>query len=572
MKLSDYIFKYLEDIGVNTLFLLSGGGNMHLVDSAGKSNLTLVPMLHEQACGIAADAYAQYTSKLGVALVTTGPGATNIITAVAASWTDSVPVLVISGQVKTADISKGQRQRGIQEINIIDIVKPITKYAITITNPIFIKEHLEKALCYALNGRPGPVWIDIPLDMQSSDIDEDALELFPDYEINDTCLWPESAYDDTKRLINDAKRPIFLIGEGCRNNYDLLNRVIEKMNIPVLLTWRAMDLMEEGDPLYVGRPGMVGDRAANICQQKADLIICIGARVDLGQTAFDYANFGAKDAHKIIVDIDHNELNKFDGYLNTTCIEGDSHKFLNFLDSFSFEKKEWVWECQEIKKKYSVLKYENLIKEANENQQINPYYFIEVLSAFCTSDEIIIPCSSGRACEITLQAFRVKKGQRIFNNPAFGSMGFGLPAAIGACFASNKKRRVICIQGDGSIQMNLQELELLHRYNLPIKLFIWNNNGYASIRSTQKRFFNGHLVACDEQSGVTFPDILTLADAYCIWSLRIDNSKELSKRMSEIFSWNDGPLVCEVMINPDQEIMPKVQAGHKMDDMWPYNE
>ncbi|MFA5032618.1 MAG: thiamine pyrophosphate-binding protein [bacterium] len=611
-KLSDFVFNFIESIGVKYVFMLPGGGCMHLVDSLGKNRkLKFIANLHEQASAIAADAYSQYTNNIGVALVTTGPGGTNAITGVVASWIDSVPVLIISGQVKRSDllVGKGVRQMGPQEVDIISLVKPITKYAVTVMKPDEIKFHLEKAFYLAKEGRPGPVWIDIPLDVQGAIIDENKLIGFKSTKVvghlSSFCLEETfgirlrrsgdlSVKDftqkttETIRLLNQSERPVILVGNGVRlaNGIEEFRKLINILQIPVLTTWRALDILPEDNDLYIGRPGSIGQRGANFAQQNADLIICIGARLDVGQIAFSYNNF-ARGAKKVIVDIDKNEINKVTTKIDI-AFNIDAGIFLNALikqsNKIKIDTSKWLKRCQNWKKKYPVVLSEYMEHPSTsggaskkEKGYVNTYALVETLSKLLTNNDVIIPGSSGSCSEITLQAFKVKKGQRVFNSPGLGAMGFGLPASIGACIASGKKR-TICLIGDGGLQHNIQELELLKRYQLPIKLFVLNNNAYASIRTTQNRYFNGNLVACDPSSGLTLPDTIKISNAYGLKTFKINNQDKMEEKINTMLNY-DGPVICEVIVNPDFLTQPKISSEIKsngkivskpMEDLWPF--
>jgi len=580
VKLSDYIIGYIANLGVKEVFILSGGGCMHLVDSLGKNKqLKFIANLHEQCSAIAADAYSQYTNNLGVALVTTGPGGTNAITGVAASWIDSIPTLIISGQVKRPDllIGKGVRQMGPQEVDIISLVKPITKYAVTIMEPDRIKFHLDKAIYLAKEGRPGPVWIDVPLDVQGAIIDDNKLEGFDRPEQNIDRERLNSKIDELIKLINVSQRPVILAGNGIRlaNGAERFKEIIGKIRIPILTTWKALDILSEDSDLYIGRPGSVGQRGANFAQQNADLIICIGARLDVGQVAFSYSNF-AREAKKVIVDVDKNEIKKITTNIDI-ALNIDAGIFLSALlgkiDEINIDTSEWLKKCQAWRRRYPVV----LPEYKEEKKYVNSYVLVEVLSELLTNSDLIVPDSSGGCSEITLQSFKVKGGQRVFNSPGLGAMGFGIAASIGACIASGKKR-TICLIGDGGFQHNIQELELLKRYQLPIKLFVLNNNAYASIRATQNRYFGGNLVACDSSSGLTLPDVAKIGRAYGIKTFKLDNQNRLEKEVSAILDYG-GPVICEVMVRPDLLIQPKVSSEVKpdgriiskpMEDLWPF--
>lgn len=585
IKLSDYVMNFIANLGVDTVFLLPGGGCMHLVDSLGRNKkLNYVCCLHEQAAAIAADGYAQIRNDIGVALVTTGPGGTNAITGVAASWIDSTPVMVISGQVKRKDMmtGKGVRQMGVQEVDIVSLVKPITKYAVTVTEPEMIKYHLEKAVYLAKTGRQGPVWIDIPLDVQASMIKEDSIKGFKP-EMSEKHQKAAKLKDIVKQvinLLNNAQRPVILAGRGIRlakAEKEFLT-LIEKVKVPVLLTWRLVDILPEEHELNFGRPGVIASRYANFILQKSDLLITIGARLDLVQIGYDYKGF-APEAKKVIVDVDDSEIKKIDTKIDIPVIS-DAGEFLKeFLRQIKSVRKidrtEWFKKCKYWKEKYPVILPEYL----KDSEYVNTYALIDVLSELLTENDLIVPGSSGSCSEITYQAFRIKKGQRLINSPGLGSMGFGLPQSIGVCLASGRKR-TICIVGDGGLQHNIQELETLKRLNLPVKLFVLNNNGYAAIRNTHRRFFEGRLVCCDPSSGLTLPDTCKIARAYGLKAVRISNQRNLRKKVKKVLDM-PGAVVCEVIIDPDLQTSPRLSSrvlengtivSSSLEDLWPFLE
>ncbi len=557
---------------------------MHLVDSLGReSELQKICCLHEQAAVIAAEAYSQYTNNLGVALVTTGPGATNAITGVAGAWIDSTPLLVISGQVKRSDMIgvSGARQIGVQEVDIASLVQPITKYAVTVTNPSMIKYHLEKALYLATHGRKGPVWIDLPLDVQGSIIDENAL---PEFVSNDVISEKLSAGEIEKRavmavdMLSKAQRPVILAGNGIRlcNAIEAFNSLIQIIKAPVLLTWKASDFLWEEHELYCGKPGIIGQRGANFTQQNADFLLSIGARLDLCQVGHNYSNF-AREAKKVIVDIDKHELNKIKTYVDVS-VPADAGVFINaLLDALAKVKtndySSWLIQCKEWQRKYPVM----LDEYRQSKGLVNPYYFFDVLSNLLNENDMIIPESSGISAEITQQAFRLKQGQRILNTPGLGSMGFGLPASFGACLASNG-RRTIGVIGDGGLQHNIQEFETIARLRLPLKIFILNNNGYASIRNMQRAHFKGNYVACDSSSGLTLPDTCKVAHAYGLETVRIEEQSNLVSEIADVLDC-EGTVICEVMIDHEIPIAPRMSSqalpdgrmvSKPLEDLWPF--
>lgn len=583
MKLSDYVFKVIAETGVKHVFMLPGGGCMHLCDSLGSNqDLTFVCNLHEQACAIAADAYGQYTNNLGVALVTTGPGGTNTLTGVAAAWLDSTPCLFISGQVKRADMKggRGVRQMGFQEIDIVTMVQPITKYAITVTDPGTIRYHLEKALWLARHERPGPVWIDIPLDVQAAEISEAKLKGFDPSELMARAACDiKTAAMQVVELLKSAKRPVILAGNGIRLDHAVqsFHALLEVLKIPVLTTWKAADFVADDHPLYAGRPGSVGQRGANFSQQNSDLLLVIGARLDFGQTGYVHRNF-ARGARKIIVDIDPAELGKLDMKVDLP-VAARAGAFLEALreelsqTAVTPDFSSWLARCQQWAKTYPVvLPAYRALKDGVSN-----YVLLDVLSELMSADDILVPGSSGACSETTMQAFRVKTGQRVFNSEGLGPMGFGIAAAIGGCLASGK-RKTICLDGDGGFVMNIQELEVVRRLNLPIKFFILDNNGYGSIRQSQKAYFNGRFMASEPASGLTLPDFGKVAAAFGLESCEIRNHDELEASVRAVLS-HDRPVVCVVKITAEQTTAPRVASGQRADgsmfskpleDLWPF--
>ena len=582
IKVSDYIFRFLESKGVRHVFMLPGGGAMHLVDSLGKSKIEYTCCLHEQAAAIAAEAYGQHTNGIGVCLTTSGPGATNAITGVTAGWIDSTPMFLLSGQAKREDLvgDKGVRQIGSQEVQIIDMVKPITKYAVQIMDAREIRYHLERAYAEATNGRKGPVWLSVPLDIQGTMVDETDL---PGYvpQMPSENVKPDGIAK-TVELLRNAKRPLLLAGNGIKlaGAEKVLKQLLEEVPVPVQTTWKTIDMMDEDDRLYAGHPGAMGDRGANLILQSADVLLCIGSRLDTSITAFNEKNFG-KCAKKILVDIDENELNSMQVEqveFKFCCDAGD---FLNaFLravrrENWNDKAEEWgLWldECHKTRERYPVVTETH----RTATDKVSAYYFIDRLCSQMTANDIVVPESSGAAGEITYQAFRLKYGQKMKNAAGLGSMGFGLPYAIGSCLA-NERKRTILINGDGAFQMNLQELETVKRLQLPIKMFIWNNEGYASIRAMQRNTFDGHYVASGISSGLEMPDICKVATAYGIPTFRMKNNRELDHILPEALE-TEGPVLCEVVISPEETVSPRTRSfrlpdgrmqSSLLEEMWP---
>lgn len=578
MKVSDFIVKFInESMKVKHVFMLSGGGWMHMLDSLGHNkNIRYICNLHEQAASIAAEAYGQYTNNIGVAMVTTGPGGTNAVTGVAAGWIDSTPMMIISGQVKRADMigKSNLRQHGPQEINIVPIVKSITKYAVSVLEPNEIKYHLEKAYYLATTGKKGPVWLDIPLDVQGAEIDEEKLVGYvPELNFSNNSI----DIDGVINLINKAQRPVFLVGNGVylSGAKDEFLKLVDLLNIPVLTTWKTIDFFDEKNPLYIGRPGSIASRGANFNLQNCDLFISIGARMDLPQIAFNFDNF-AKNANKIIVDIDEEELNKFNSS-NIIKIKTDAKYFIealtNSLSKITYKDTGWIAKCNELKNKYPLINKEYLALE----NYVNSYVLLDVLSSEMQENDLFVPGSSGSCSEVSCQAFKVKKGQVFLNNQGFGSMGFGLPASIGACIASGQ-RRTICVNGDGGFMMNIQELETVSRLNLPIKYFILNNGGYGSIKNMQNNHFNGFYVGSGITSGVTIPSFEKIAYSYDIKYTKIKNQKNIREQVRQVLN-EAGPVICEIMIDPNMQTQPRVSSkklengsmfSMPIENMWPF--
>ena len=558
MKISDYVIKFIADLGVKHVFYLTGGGAMHLNDSLGRNErLTPVCMLHEQACAIAAEAYARITEGYSACLVTSGPGGTNAITGLAGAYLDSTPVIFISGQVKRADRINGQgiRQFGIQEVDIVSVVKPLTKYAVQIENPEDIKKELEKAAKIAMHGRPGPVWIDIPLDIQAMQIEVDDLIGYDDSQMKKVCCEDHEILQ-TIELLNQAKRPVLLIGNGIRlaGGTKLCEELYDLLGIPVLTTWNGVDLIEDTHPMFFGRPGAVGHRYANFIQQNADFVLSIGTRLNLLSTGFDFESFLKKAKH-VMVDIDENEMKKcsVNPYL---AIQSDAKAFIEKLLFYRekinlISRTKWLNRCKEWRVKYPVF----LPEQEPRDGYVNTYRLIDEITKQMTKDDIYQFTSSGTTADIAMQVFRIKKGQRAFLTKGLAAMGYDLPACIGSCIASGKKRTV-CVTGDGGFMMNIQELETVRRLQLPIKIFIADNNGYGMIYGSQNGNFKGRLTGCTEESGLSIPDIAKVANAFGIESYVIENETDLNTKVQDVLR-DDKPVVCVVKVDIAQKILPR---------------
>lgn len=580
IKVSDYIVKRLVDYGVKHVFMITGGGAMHLNDSVGKCpDLQYICNHHEQASAIGAEGYSRVCGKIGVCVVTSGPGGTNTLTGVIGQWLDSMPALYISGQVKRETTIEscrelGLRQLGDQEINIVDIVRPVTKFAAVVSTPEDVRFLLEKALYLATHGRPGPVWLDVPLDVQGAMIDEDSLPGFIPPPLSTPQLLNLSSLLDR---LTRAERPVIIAGQGIRISgaIDAFLSLVEKMGIPVVSTFSGMDLIPSGHPLFMGRIGTIGNRCGNFTLQNADLVISIGSRNNIRQVSYDWKKF-ARAAFKVIVDIDPAELAK-PTVQPDLAIEADAAVFLAELEQHLRgttlpDWQGWREWCTERKHRYPAV----LPMQRSATGLVNPYHFIEILSKQLRDDAIVV-AGNGSACVVLFQAAMVKAGQRFFWNSGCASMGYDLPAAIGACFAAGG-REVICLAGDGSLQMNIQELQTVSHYRLPIKLFVLSNNGYISIRQTQDAFFNGRHAGCDAQSGVSFPDVTKLAAAYGLASAVIEANEGIAEDIARVLAM-PGPVVCDVRLSPDYRFEPKLSSEKKADgrmiskpleDMFPF--
>lgn len=578
IKVSDFIAKFIAEHKdtAKTVFMVSGGGNMHLIDSLGKNkNLEYVCNHHEQACAIAAEGYARVSNKIGIAYVTTGPGGTNAITGIYGAWVDSIPMMIISGQVKfqTTIVSQPElnlRQLGDQEVNIVDIVRPITKYTVMITDKNSIKFHLQKAVYEAKHGRLGPVWLDVPLDIQGAMVDEaDLIE----FEI------PEEPKFDTKipqilDALKVAERPVIIAGNGVTlagANEDFL-KLIKILKIPVISTFARYDIVRNDHELFFGRYGTIGNRAANFVVQNSDLIISIGARLNIRAVSYNWEFFG-REAKKILVDIDQNELDK-KTIAADIKIKSDAKVFISDLRSALKDKLDfgaWLEICKNYRKNYPTIEpFRQNVKE-----WVDSYNFFDVLSNH--KRDLVYVFGNGTACVSSYQSLRIYENQKVVVNSGCASMGYDLPAAIGACFANGKKD-TICVTGEGSLQMNIQEFQTIIHNKLPIKIFVLNNAGYISIRNTQNNFFKGHKVGSDKDSGVSFPNIVKLAEVYGFEACRIENQLNLKGELEKILS-KPCAVVCEIMLSPTEKMEPKLSSKIKPDgkmvskpleDMFPF--
>ncbi len=589
IKISNYIAKRLVQAGISHVFTVTGGGAMHLNDGLGhEPGLTCIYNHHEQACAIAAESYARIHNTIAALCVTTGPGGTNAITGVLGGYLDSIPMLVLSGQVRydTTARSTGLKLRamGDQEFDITKAIDCMTKYSEMVTDPMRIRYALEKALYLAQTGRPGPCWLDIPLNVQGAYVEEDELVGFEPAELAPEVPYVrEAELEQVLSMLKEAKRPVFYAGNGIRiaGAHDVFMRVIEKLNIPVVTGWDSIDAIYDEHPLYVGRGGIMGDRPGNFAVQNSDLVFAVGNRLSIRQVGYNYVTW-ARAAKVIMVDADAEEMKKPTLHVDLP-IHADAKEFLEKLEAKLsedtwFTGDDWLATCGNWKKKYPVVQP----KHYEPAEQTNVYAFIRELSSRLQENQVTV-VGNGSACVVGSHGYVIKKGQRFIINSAVASMGYDLPAAIGACIAEHGNRAlrgnrvmgtevcafttqngvtdnlqdIILVTGDGSIQMNLQELQTIIHHKLPIKIFIINNQGYHSIRQTQKNFFGEPLVGIGYDSGdLSFPDMEKLAAAYGYPYERIEKNEELADKLDRVLAVKE-PMICEIMVSTTQNFEPK---------------
>ena len=583
MKLSDYVFDRLKHWGARHVFLITGGGAMHLNDSIGQSGLSYLCTHHEQAAAMAAEGYARIAGTPGILNVTTGPGGINALNGVFGAWTDSIPMLILSGQVKreTCMATYGLsdlRQLGDQEVDIVRMVRGITKYAVLVNEPETIAYHLERAWYLSQNGRPGPCWLDIPVDVQSATIDPAALRHYDPAE--DALIFDRAAVAaqvaDVIRTIGNAKRPVIFAGSGVRlgNALAEFDRVVRALRIPVVTAW-THDLIASDDELFCGRPGTIGERAGNFTVQNSDVLLVLGSRLNIRQTSYNWDSF-ARFASVIQVDVDAAELSKPLRQPDVP-IHCDVKVFLdemaNQLDAAGAavsRHEEWLTRARQWKTKYPVVQAGQRVP----GPPLNPYDFVDRLFEMLSSSDTVV-CGNASACIVPFQVARLKKGQRLISNSGSASMGYDLPASIGVAVA--KGGRTICLAGDGSLQMNIQELQTLVGYNLPVKIFVLNNGGYLSIRQTQTGFFNGRRIGEGPDSGVTLPQMAKVAQAYGIPSCTIEKVEDLALIEQELSK--PGPALFDVHLDQSQGFEPRLRSRilpdgriltPNLEDMYPF--
>ncbi len=580
MKLTDYVAHFLEAEGIRHTFGLTGGAVVHFFESLAQSkNITPIFTHHEQSASFAAEAYARVTNQLGACFVTTGPGGTNAITGLCAAWLDSVPCLFFSGQQRLAHTNHQRpfRQLGSQQIDIVTLVRPIAKHAVMLTDAKKIKYELQKAVHIAKTGRPGPVWIDIPLDLQWASIEPDALPAF-------TATQPESttsasslkkSAEQVHQWIAEAKRPLVLLGYGVRLAHaeKLLRQFVDRFKIPAISTWNTIDMLPFDHPHYVGCAGIAAQRGANFAMQNCDLLLAIGSHLSMCLTGSNFEAF-ARNARKIVVNIDPVQLAHPTVRVDLPIL-ADAKEFLGELLKTTpkpMDRAAWFHLCERYRS-------HNAVPKAwfDQKELVNPYVFIDVLSEELTHTDTVVVDGGGTALYSSFQALKVKEGQRVIVSGAIGAMGSGLPESIGACFANNQ-RRTLCMVGDGSMQFNIQELQTIVHHNLPIKVFLFNNNGYLSIRITQEGFLNSSYVGSHASGGVSVPDYQKVVAAYGVKAIRVSNHANLREIIRSVLD-APGPTVCEVMVSENQELTPRMgfkkhadgtASGMPLEDMAPF--
>ena len=582
MRVADFVANFIvEELDVKQVFTITGAGIMHLTDglACNKKLQTICPH-HEQTASMALEAYSRASENFGVGIFTTGPGCTNAITGLAGAWQDSVPCLFISGQVKLAEASsqsgiKKLRQFGVQELDIIPIVESITKYAVTVTQPEKIRYELEKAVHIAKSGRPGPVWIEIPMDVQSAKITHE-LEKFEIKQYEKPKI-NEKQIELIIELLQNAKRPIIISGQGVRiaGAIELLTKLVKLFKIPVVTPYLGIDTIRHDEKSYIGKVGVKGERAANLAMQNSDLILSIGSSLHVSVIGYNYKQF-ARVAKKIVVDID--EITHKKKTINIDqFVHADAKDFLNILLKKSTKDglsnyASWLEKCNEWKNKYPTC----LPDYKNTNDQVNSYFLIDQICKNSKSGDIFVSDAGGTFYAVSQAITLTKPNQRYIPSSAMATMGYSLPAAIGISVATGE--RVIAFTGDGSLQQNIQEFQTLVEYNLPVKLFVLNNDGYHSIRTSQKNYYDGRYIGESSKSGISFPDTVKIAEAYGIKAFRINQPSQIADVLNLILDY-DGPVVCDVIVPREQEIVPTVasrinddgtMSSRPLEDMYPF--
>lgn len=582
-RVADYIADFFARNDIKDVFTITGGGAMHLNDAFGHHpDLHCTYNHHEQACAIAAEAYARYSGSIAAVCVTSGPGGTNAITGVLGGWLDSIPMFVVSGQVKysttIASTSLNLRQLGDQEYNIVDSVRPMTKFAEMIVNPEDIAWVLGKALFLAKNGRPGPVWLDVPLNVQGAVIETETLRQYNPQE-NEREIPPKFPVDKATEIlarIKAARRPVVFAGSAVRSSgaYAEFLELVDRLHVPVVTAWNAHDVLWNDHPLYCGRPGTVGDRGGNFVVQNSDLLLVLGCRLNIRQISYNWENF-ASGAYKILVDIDPSELMKPTLRVDMP-IHADVADVIRRLNGVCTSDvgnhDKWLGWARKVNDAYPVVTKSHYAKAS----PVNPYAFMKELFARLREGDSVIT-GNGSACVVSFQSAIVKKNQRLFTNSGCASMGYGLPAALGVA-VRRRGERVVCLDGDGSIQMNIQELQTIVHNRLNVKLFWLNNDGYHSIRQTQKNLFKPPLCGVCADNGISFPDAGKIAGAYGIPFVRIDSLDDIASKIDQALAI-DGPVIIEAVLDPEQFFEPKLSSrklpdgtmvSPSLEDMYPF--
>ena len=582
MRVADFVANFIaEELNVKQVFTITGAGIMHLTDglTCNKHLQTICPH-HEQTASIALEAYSRASENFGVGIFTTGPGSTNAITGLAGAWQDSVPCLFISGQVKLAEASsqsgiKKLRQFGVQELDIIPIVESITKYAVTVTQPEKIRYELEKAVHIAKSGRPGPVWVEIPMDVQSAKITHE-LEKF-EIKQSEKPKINEKQIDLIIKLLQNAKRPIIISGQGVRiaGAIELLTKLVKLFEIPVVTPYLGIDTIRHDEKSYIGKTGVKGERAANLAMQNSDLILSIGSSLHVSVIGYNYKQF-AREAKKIVIDIDEISHKKQTIDIDQ-FVHADAKDFLNILIKKSIKNKiskytSWLKKCDEWKNRYPTC----LDNYKNTKNEINSYFLIDQVCKNSKAGDIFVSDAGGTFYAVSQAVTLTKPNQRYIPSSAMATMGYSLPAAIGIAVATDN--RVISFTGDGSLQQNIQEFQTLVEYDLPVKLFVLNNDGYHSIRTSQTNYFQKRYIGESSKSGISFPDTLKIAKAYGIKAVRINQPSQILNTINEVLNY-EGPVVCEVIVPREQEIIPTVasrvnadgtMSSRPLEDMYPF--
>jgi acetolactate synthase-1/2/3 large subunit len=572
MKLSDYVADFLARQGIRHAFAISGGASVHLIDSIARHpDIDYVCPQHEQAAAMAADAYSRVTGNLGVAISTSGPGATNLITGVCCAYYDSVPVLYITGQVATFRLRRGTgvRQMGFQETEVVEMFKPVTKYAVRLDDPGRIRYELEKALYIARSGRPGPVVIDLPDNLQREQIDPEALEAFQPEAADDPPSNLSEQIDACVELLQRAHRPVVILGWGIRlaKAEKEAREFVHQLGFPVLPTWAMLDLLPAAHPAVVGTFGSHGTRYANFAVQNSDLVLAVGARLDSRETG-GLSTF-AREAKKIVVDIDDSELRKFQtfGTQMDLLIHADAKDFLQEMNRRIGEMRrrdlsKWIDRIDRWKRTHPICP-----AAYYQESDVNPYVFVKSLAEESAEGDVIF-LDTGCALAWMMQAFEVKEGQRIFHDFNNTAMGYALPASIGASLALGR-RPITCVTGDGSLQMNIQELATVLRHKLPIRIFLINNRGYSMIQQTQEQWLDARYEASTVEGGLAFPDFVKVAEAYGYKTVTIRRNAEVTVRIRQALD-TKGPVFCNVEIRPDHRVIPQVRFGRPIEDPEPF--